>query len=290
VPYTRGRQVHRPAKEILHEVDDLIKKGYKEITLLGQMVNAYKNPEKNSRIKDFADLFEAVVARPRCRDAIYRVPTSGATWLWFTSPYPTLFTDKLIDIIAKNKNIKRHLHLPVQSGSNSVLKRMNRKYTAKKYLEIIKKIRKKIPDIAITTDIIVGFPGETKKEFEQTLNLYKKAQFDMAYTAQYSERPNTTSAKSPALKDDIPKSEKKKREQILTDQLKKIALQKNKKLLNNSVDVLVESCDGTACFGQTFQGKNIKFESEKNLTGNFVKIKIIRAEAFRLKGRILTRL
>lgn len=274
VPFTRGRQVHRPAKEILREIDNLIQKGYREITLLGQMVNAYKNPEKNSGIKDFADLLDLAAKR------------APGAWIWFTSPYPTLFTDKLIKVITQNKNIKRHLHLPIQSGSNNVLQQMNRKYTREQYLVIIKKIQNKIPDLSITTDVIVGFPNETKKDFAKTLDLYKKVQFDMAYTAQYSVRPGTAAANSPALKDNIPKAEKKKREKILTDLLKKIALEQNKKLLGKITEVLVEKCEGLVCFGKTFQGKNIKFDCQKNLTGNFAKIKVIKAETFRLKGNI----
>ena len=285
VPYTRSREKHRPAKEILGEIDGLVKKGYKEITLLGQMVNSYKNPEKDSKIKDFADLLDEVANRTRRRDS--RIPPSGAPWIWFTSPYPTLFTDKLINVIADNKNIERYIHLPVQSGSNSVLKRMNRKYTREQYLDVIAKIRKKTPDISIFTDAIVGFSGETKKEFAETLDLFKEVKFDMAYTAQYSQRPNTAAAKSPALCDDIPKTEKKKREKILTGLLRITALEKNKRFLNKKEDVLVESCDEGACFGKTYHGKNIKFDSKKDLTGSFVKLKVIKAEAFRLKGKIL---
>jgi tRNA-2-methylthio-N6-dimethylallyladenosine synthase len=195
VPYTKGRECYRKKEEIIREAKRLIKKGFKKITLLGQNVNSYPN---------FPQLLEEIVNLP---------DTFKVTFL---TSHPKDFSDELIDVMAKNEKIIKYLNLPVQSGDNKILKKMNRPYTIKQYKNLIKKIRKKMPEIKLSTDIIVGFPGETKKQFENTVNLFKKIKFDNAYISKYSPRPGTTAFK---LKDDVPLKEKKRREKCLRNLL-----------------------------------------------------------------------
>jgi len=204
VPSTRGREASRPLKEIICEVKNLIKHGYKEIWLLGQNVNSYKY--------GFSKLLRA----------INKIP--GKFWIRFTSSHPKDFSDDLIEAMAECKKVAKYLNLPVQSGDNEVLKKMNRPYTVKQYKNLVKKIRKKIPDINLSTDVIVGFPGETKKQFENTVKLFKEIKYDIAYISKYSPRPSTVAAK---LKDNVSFQEKKRREKILEKTLKQKS-QKNK--------------------------------------------------------------
>jgi tRNA-2-methylthio-N6-dimethylallyladenosine synthase len=198
VPYTRGRLNCIDHKKIIAEAKKLIKRGYKEIWLLGQNVNDYTSPTDKS-VK-FPDLLKLVCNLP------------GNFKVFFMSPNPKNFSDELIKVMAKSKKYSRYLNLPVQAGDDEILKRMNRPYTAKKYLELVKKIRKAIPDINLSTDVIVGFPGETKKQFENTVKLFKKAKFNIAYINKYSPRKGTAAFN---IKDDVPFKEKKRREQIL---------------------------------------------------------------------------
>ena len=191
VPYTRGREHYRNKKEIINEAKNLIKKGYQQITLLGQNVNSYPN---------FPQLLEEIANLP------------GNFKIAFLTSHPKDFSDKLIDVMANSEKIVKYLNLPVQSGDNKILKKMNRPYTIGQYKKLVKKIRKKIPDIKLSTDIIVGFPGETKKQFENSVKLFRKIGFNMAYISKYSPRPGTASSK---MKDNVPLEEKKRRENIL---------------------------------------------------------------------------
>ncbi len=191
VPYARGREVSRPFREIVCEVEELAKRGYKEITLLGQNVNCYR--------PSFAKLLKT----------LHDIP--GLTKISFLTSNPWDLTDEIIEAMSLPK-IDRYLHLPVQSGDDEILKKMNRHYTAKQYLELVEKIRKKIPEIKIGTDIIVGFPGETKEQFEHTVELAKKVGFEKAYIARYSPREQTAAFK---MEDNVPDKEKKIRWQIL---------------------------------------------------------------------------
>ena len=200
VPYVRGEENSRPAQEIIEEVKKLIKKEYKEIILLGQNVNSYKDKNTN-----FPQLLKLINDLP------------GGFWLRFITSHPKDLSDELIETMAKSEKITEYLHLPVQAGDNQILKKMNRGYSVDQYKNLIEKIRKRIKNISISTDIIVGFPGETKKQFKQTAKLMKWVKFDMVYTAQYSPRPMTAASK---LKDDVIKKEKRRREHILTKQLK----------------------------------------------------------------------
>lgn len=195
VPYTRGPLVCRNHIKILKELKKAIKNGAEEVWLLGQNVNDYKDKEIN-----FVKLLKMAALIP------------GKFKIGFLSPHPKDFSDELIKIIAENKKISRRINLPVQSGDDKILRAMNRPYTAKQYIKLVKKIRKKIPDIDLTTDIIVGFPGETEKQFQNTVKLAKKLNFNVAFISKYSPRPGTAASK---MKGEIPKNEKERRWKIL---------------------------------------------------------------------------
>ena len=265
VPYTRGPETCRPAKEIIEEVKGLIKQDYKEIWLLGQNVNSYVSENINF---------------PKLLRIANEIP--GNFWLRFTSPHPKDFSDELIEAMSSCKKVTPYLNLPVQSGDDEILRKMNRKYTVEDYKEIIKKIRKKIPEITLSTDVIVGFPGETKKRFQNTAELFEEIKFDMAYLAQYSPRQGTAAAK---LKDNVLREEKKQRERTLTEILKKSAEAKNKKYIGKTVKVLPTEYKDGFLIGKSFHYKTVKFKGEKNLIGKFVKVKISNAQPWGLKGK-----
>ena len=205
VPFTRGPLICRPHREVLEEVKRAVKNGFKEVWLLGQNVNDYigkqKTENKEQKI-NFAKLIKMINDIP------------GKFKFFFISPNPKNFSDELINTLAECEKFGKYLNLPVQSGNNLILKKMNRPYTVKKYKELVKKIRKKIPDIRLSTDVIVGFPGETKSQFENTVKLFKEIKFDNAYIAKYSPRPGTATFK---MKNSVPLEEKKGREKILRE-------------------------------------------------------------------------
>ncbi|HDZ54459.1 MAG TPA: tRNA (N6-isopentenyl adenosine(37)-C2)-methylthiotransferase MiaB [Candidatus Nealsonbacteria bacterium] len=282
VPYTRGREISRPAKEIICEVQNLIKRGYKEIWLLGQNVNSYKFKGANF---------------PKLLNMVNDI--GGDFWIRFTSSHPKDFSAELINIMASCEKVTEYLNLPVQSGDDEILKKMNRPYTMEIYKNIIRKIRKKIPNITLSTDVIIGFPGEKEKAFENTVKLFKEIKYDMAYISQYSPRSGTKAAN---FKDDIPRLEKERRWKILTNILRKTALEKNKKYLGKTLDVLIETerprtrSVGQAgsvrdrhgyLYGKTRNYKTIEFKGPKNLIGKFTKIKIVDAFPWRLKGEMI---
>ncbi|HLA04086.1 MAG TPA: MiaB/RimO family radical SAM methylthiotransferase [Patescibacteria group bacterium] len=226
VPFTRGREVSRPFEDIISEIKDLARQGCKEVTLLGQNVNSYgadlvKNSKAGYRLPS-GRMVKPVMVKHLGR---YRIPTlfpylleevckiKGIKKLKFISSNPWDFSDKLIDVIAQNPKIDRNIHLPVQAGDDDVLKRMNRWYTRSQYMKLVEKIRKKIKGTQISTDIIVGFPGETMKHFENTMDLAKKVNFAYAYVAKYSARPNTAATK--ALSDDVDYAGKERRFHVL---------------------------------------------------------------------------
>ena len=284
VPYVRGSEICRPVEEIIYEVKNLVKRGYKEIWLLGQNVNSYgiqrgttqNNTQNNAEI-NFPKLLRMV-------DNI-----TGDFWIRFTSSHPRDFSDELIEVMAKSKKITPYLNLPVQSGDNEILKKMNRPYTISQYKNLVKKIRKKIPNITLSTDAIVGFPGETKKQFQNTLKLFKETRYDMAYISQYSERSETAASK---LKDNVPQKEKKKRWKELTKILEKTALKNNKKYIGRKVEVLVNEIKNGFLIGKTKSYKSIKIINQESgirnqeLVGQFVKAKVIDALPWRLKGTL----
>jgi len=293
VPYGRGREISRPVEEIISEIEKLIQKGYKEIILLGQNVNSYKGIENKKEI-NFAQLLKK----------INKIP--GKFWIRFVSPHPKDMSDELIKVITESKKVCELVHLPLQSGSNEVLANMNRHYTQKHYLRLIKKIKsgfkKNKPDklFAISSDIIVGFPGETRKQLEETADIMRQVKYDMVYFGQFSRRPETAAWK---MKDNVTKKEKERRENYLNEILAKTALLNNKKYLNKTLEVLVDSeknseIKGSKCpighlepnrtyFGKTRTLKNVMFKSaKKNLIGNFVKVKITKVTSWNLEGEI----
>ncbi len=263
VPYTRGRETSRPAEEIICEAKRLARSRVKEIWLLGQNVNSYKY--------NF----------PKLLRKINKIP--GKFWIRFTSSHPKDFSTDLIKVMKECKKITPYLNLPAQSGDDAILKKMNRPYTIKKYKEIIKKVRKAIPDIAISTDIIVGFPGETKKQFENTKKLFKQVKYDMAYINRYSPRYGTEAFK---LKDNVAPKEKARRERELTDILRKTALEKNKNFVNKIVEVLAQEYKDGFLSGKTFHYKSVKLKGKKDFVGKFCKVKITSALPWGLGGEI----
>jgi tRNA-2-methylthio-N6-dimethylallyladenosine synthase len=266
VPYARGKEVYRKESEIIQEVRELINKDYKEIILLAQNVNSYPN---------FPKLLETLAK------------IKGDFWLRFSSSHPKDLSDKLIETIAKHQKIANHLHLALQSGDNQILKKMNRNYTLKDYTSIIEKLRKKRANISITTDIIVGFPGETKKQFQNTLKAMEKIKFDMAYISKYSKRPGTVAYK---LKDNLNLEEKKAREKLLTNLLRKTALLNNKRYLNKEIRVLIDNINRKGKLqGKTSSYKTVLIDNSKNkkLIGQFKTVKITEVKEFNLLGEII---
>ncbi|MFN3966182.1 MAG: tRNA (N6-isopentenyl adenosine(37)-C2)-methylthiotransferase MiaB [Endomicrobiia bacterium] len=293
VPYVRGPEKYRPLEEILSEIEELIKKGIKEVTLLGQNVNSYISEFKVHASKklrtpnyelrtlnyelrtklDFADLLTKINQ------------LQGLKRIRFLTSHPKDFTDKIIDAVAKLEKVCKHIHLPLQSGSNKILELMNRKYTIEHYLNLIEKIRNKIPDVSITTDLMVGFPGETENDFNETLNIVKKIQFDFAYVFKYSPREKTNASK---LKDDVPTEVKIHRHKILLDTCNKIANEKSQKLVGKTLEVLVESKNKYGNFiGKTQCNRTVIFNSEKtseDLIGQSINVKILSAKIHSLSG------
>lgn len=274
VPYARGREVYRSAKEIISEVKALIKNGYREISLIAQNVNSY-----NDRGYDFPKLLETIAKLP------------GEFWLRFSSSHPKDMSDQLITVLGKYDKICPHLHLAVQSGDDEILKAMNRQYTAKHYENLISKVRQAKPQIAITTDVIVGFPGETKKQFLNTAKLFKKIKFDLAYIAQYSPRPGTASAR---LKDNVSQAEKKRREEVINEILKATALKNNKNYLGEVVTVLIEGINKRGkYYGKTAHYQTVLINSlepaTKKLIGTFASARIKEILPFALEGELVVR-
>ncbi|MFH1565018.1 MAG: tRNA (N6-isopentenyl adenosine(37)-C2)-methylthiotransferase MiaB [bacterium] len=282
VPYTRGREFNRNVKEVLCEIKNLVKNGCLEITLLGQNVNTYRPKDKQnfSKKNPYKDSFAALLWEINQFKKLNR--------LHFTAPHPKDMTDEVIDALTLPKMVN-YLHLPVQSGDDEILKRMNRNYTANDYLNLIKKIEKKIPNIALGTDIIAGFPSETKKQFENTVKLYKKAQFDISYTAKYSPRPNTAAEK---MEDNISLEEKKRRWEVLQKLMEETALKKNQKYKNKIVEVLVDKkiirqpAEKNFYEGNSREYKRVRFYSKKNLVGKIVNVKIDKAMMWMLEGKL----
>lgn len=270
VPYARGREVYRPATDIMREAKALVRRGYKEIVLIAQNVNSYR-----SGSVDFPKLLQRLSL------------LSGDFWLRFSSSHPKDLSPELIKVLASSDKICHHLHVAVQSGDDEILRAMNRNYTAAHFSALIKKIRKAKPGVAITTDVIVGFPGETKKQFQNSVKLFKDLQFDMAYTAQYSPRPGTASWK---MEDNVSRAEKRRREQILTEILRKSGQKANKAYLRQEIKVLVEGKNRkNKYYGKSSSFKTILFSAPADLKpeeiiGNFVMVKIQKIQDFGLEG------
>jgi tRNA-2-methylthio-N6-dimethylallyladenosine synthase len=275
VPYTRGREISRPSGEILDEVKDLIDRDYKSITLLGQNVNSYGLDKKGEEMI-FPELLKAI--------GEIGLASGKEFWVYFTSPHPRDMSDEVIDAIAQYPNLGKQIHLPLQSGDDKVLIRMNRKHSLEKFRHIIRKIRETIPRATIFTDIIVGFTGETEEQFENTVKAMEEFRFNMAYIAQYSPRPGAASSR---WEDDITPEIKKERYRRLTDELQKYSLELNREMTGNTYRVLVTGKDRKNGFlsGLT-EGKIVlRFPSDdESLVGTFINVRIKSATAFSIEG------
>jgi tRNA-2-methylthio-N6-dimethylallyladenosine synthase len=272
VPYTRGKERSREPEHILHEVEELIKQGYKEITLLGQNVNSYGNDftDKDYRFKDLLnDLYHMDIERVR-----------------FTTSHPKDFDEETVKILAKGGNLMPYIHLPVQSGNNEVLKRMNRKYTKETYLTLVNWIYQYIPNVSLTTDIIVGFPGETEEQFQDTLDLVEECKFEGAFTFIFSAREGTPAA---SYEDTTPMEVKKDRLNRLMDLVNEGYLRGTKRFEGLIVKVLV---DGTSksndaiLAGYTENNKLVNFKGPKSLIGQIVNVKVTEAKTWFMIGEL----
>ena len=275
VPYTRGRERSRDINSICAEVLDLQQRGYKEVTLLGQNVNSYRW-EKEGEVIDFADLLQTVAKT---------VPDMR---IRFTTSHPKDMSDKTLQVIADNQNICKFIHLPVQSGSNKILKLMNRKYTREWYLERIAAIRRIVPDAAIGTDVFCGFHDETLEDHAQTLSLMREVGFDTAFMFKYSERPGTYAHKH--LPDNISEEEKVRRLNEIIALQNTLSLESNLREVGKVVEVLVEGYSKRShddMYGRTSQYKTVVFPREGRHIGEFVNVKILSATAATLKGELV---
>ncbi|XFA99215.1 tRNA (N6-isopentenyl adenosine(37)-C2)-methylthiotransferase MiaB [Candidatus Izemoplasma sp. B36] len=275
VPYTRGKERSRRKEFIIEEVKQMIAKGYKEITLLGQNVNSYgldfeENDYSFANLLD--DLSDLDIERIR-----------------FTTSHPKDFSDDLIDVIARKPNVMPYIHLPVQSGSNKVLKKMNRKYTKEQYLDLVDRIYKKIPNVSLTTDIIVGFPTETEEDFQETLDLVRKAKFEGAYTFVYSRRKGTPAA---SYESNITEAEAKDRLHRLNELVNEGYAYGNKRFENKIVKVLVEGYSKTntsVLSGHTENNKLVNLTGDESVIGKIVDVKITKSKTWSLEGHVVSK-
>ena len=268
VPYTRGKQRSREPEYIINEVKKLVEDGYQEVTLLGQNVNAYG---KDLNVDyGMSNLLEDVAK-------------TGINRVRFVTSHPWDFTDEMIDIIAKYDNIMPYIHLPLQSGSSSILKKMGRRYTKEEYLTLYKKIREKLPYSSITTDIIVGFPNETDEDFNETLEVVNECKFDSAFTFIFSPREGTPAAK---MEDNITLEEKEERLHRLNELVNKYSLEKNKEYMNKIVKVLIEgkSDKEGILMGYTDTMKLVNVKTSENNIGKIIDVRIVDAKTWSLNG------
>ena len=272
VPYTRGRERSRHPEEIIKDVKNLTADGVKEIMLLGQNVNSYRGDEET----DFADL-------------IYRLnEIEGLERIRFMTSHPKDLSEKLIQAFVDCDKLCKNIHLPVQSGSSRILKRMNRRYTKEQYLELVEKLKTAVPDITMSTDIIVGFPGETEEDFAETLDLVRKVRFDSAFTFLYSIRKGTPAEK---YEEQIPEEIKHERFNRLVELINTISAEKNAKYAGRVERVLVEGASKTN--SKTFSGRTdgfklVNFEGTKEMVGNLAEVEIIEGKTFSLEGRVIS--
>ena len=271
VPYTRGTQRSRTKESIIEEVKNLKESGYKEVTLLGQNVNAYGK-----------DLYEDYNLANLLND----VSETGIERIRFVTSHPWDFTDEMIDVISSKSNVMPYIHLPIQSGSNRILKLMNRRYTKETYLELFNKIKNKIKNVSVTTDIIVGFPGETEEDFNETLDIVNTCKYDGAFTFAFSPRENTPAA---LMGDDVSEETKMDRLHRLNEVVNKYSNEANKKLLNKIVKCLVigvSDKDSNKICGYTENMKLVNIDGDKSLIGQIVNVKITDTKSFSLDGKV----
>ncbi len=282
VPYTRGREVSRPASEILDEFKDQVDRGFKSITLLGQNVNSYGLDRRGKEV-GFATLLEQIGA--------YGDQSGKNPWVYFTSPHPRDMKRDVLEVIAKYKCLANQIHIPLQSGDDEVLKKMNRQHTLDTYRKIIHNIRELLPEATIFTDIIVGFTGETDEQLEQTRKAIAEFQYNMIYLAKYSPRPGAASYR---WQDDVSNEVKSARHAILTEELRKHSSAYNHSLVGKTIQVLVTRRDQRhpEYLAGYNEGKiNIRFRSEKDaLVGQFVNVKVTAAADFSIEGELVKEL
>ena len=268
VPYTRGKQRSRLPIDILKEVQELKDKGYKEVTLLGQNVNAYGKDLENKYT--MANLLEDV-------------SKIGIDRIRFVTSHPWDFSSEMIDVIAKYDNIMPYIHLPIQSGSDNILKKMNRRYSTNEYKKLFYELKEKIPGVSITTDIIVGFPNETEEDFQKTIDIYNELKYDLAYTFIYSPREGTPAS---TMKDNVPKEAKEERLQRLNKVVNKYARENNEKYLNKVVPVLIEgySDKGNKLMGYTDTMKLVNVKADPSYIGKIADIYITEVKTWSMEG------
>jgi len=271
VPYTRGKQRSREPQYIIEEVKELVKKGYQEVTLLGQNVNAYGKDLNNNY--DMSNLLEDVAK-------------TGINRIRFVTSHPWDFNDSMIEIIKKYDNIMPYIHLPLQSGSDSILKLMGRRYTKKSYIELYKKLKTALPNCSITTDIIVGFPNETIEDFNETLDVVNTCKFDGAYTFIFSPRVGTPAAK---MADNVTLEEKNERLYKLNELINKYSKEANDKYINKIVPVLIEGKsekDENMLMGYTDTMKLVNVKADKKYIGKIINVKIKEIKTWSMDGEI----
>jgi tRNA-2-methylthio-N6-dimethylallyladenosine synthase len=275
VPYTRGEEVSRPLQDVLDEISSLAKQGVREINLLGQNVNAYRGVTPEGEQTSFALLLHYVAA------------IEGIDRLRFTTSHPLEFTDDIIEAFAEIPELVNHLHLPVQSGSNRILAEMKRGHVREDYLEIMRKIKAVRPDISLSSDFIVGFPGETEQDFADTLNLIEEVGFDFSYSFIYSPRPGTPAA---SFADDVSKATKEARLQILKDRLNEMTMAVSESMIGTAQRVLIEGVskkNPLQLTGRTENNRVINFAAHPRLIGQFVDVLVLEALPNSLRGRLV---
>ncbi|MHB8831391.1 MAG: tRNA (N6-isopentenyl adenosine(37)-C2)-methylthiotransferase MiaB [Patescibacteria group bacterium] len=279
VPYARGLERNRPVADVLEEINGLTAKGVIDITLLGQAVNDYKAPDPGafSAQNPYKNHFAALLWEINQIDGVKR--------LHWTAAHPMSMEDEIIQALTLPKQVN-YLHLPVQAGSNEVLRRMNRKYTREDYLDVIKRVKTARPGIALGTDIIVGFCGETEKDFEETVNLYQESDFDISYTAQYSPRTGTLGYR--LFKDDVPDEEKKRRWQVLQDLMEQNTLRKNQAFCGKVLQVFIEKVDKDIAYGTSQELKSVRAMGANDwMVGKIMPVSIEKAMTWQLEGQIV---
>ena len=268
IPYRRGRQVSRPIAEIITEVEQLVGRGVKEVTLLGQTVDAYGH--------DLPD-------QPDLADLLYALnPIDGLSRIRFLTSHPMFMSRRIIEAVAELDKVCEHINLPVQAGDDGVLSRMRRHYTSGEYRDLVDRIRAAIPNVSLSTDVIVGFPGETREQYQHTVELIEDMEFEKVHGAAYSTRPGTFASRK--MQDDVPKEEKVYRLKNLEDIQKRILTRKNSRLLGGAVDVLVEGHNKGRWQGRTRQDKLVFFEDGNDRLGELMKVKITGTGPWSLQG------
>ena len=276
VPYTRGRERSRDIQSILNEANDLVARGYKEIILLGQNVNSYCYTDENGNSITFPDLLR-MVAR-----------TAPQARIRFTTSHPKDMSDDTLRVIAQEPNVCRHIHLPVQSGSSSMLKAMNRKYTREWYIDRIDAIRRIVPDCGLSTDIIAGYCGETEEDHQATLSLMRYCKYDAAFMFKYSERPGTFASRH--FSDDIPESEKIRRLNEIIALQQELSAMQNKECIGKTYEVLIEGISKRSTqqfYGRTEQNRTAVFDRGNHKIGDFVKVRVTGATAATLLAELI---